>query len=1030
MNASDLCQAVAHPDGGFFVPLTLALGHFLWQGCAIAVVYAVAVRLFRRASANVRYCAGVATLSAMAASLPTTLWLLSPTETASATSNTTSPAVTTPAAAVADSASSARTNDEAATLPIMYHAPSASLANDVAEEPSATERIRTMLSDWAPCVGAVYLAGLLAMLLRTGLGLWSGQRLRSDCEPVTRSEILDGLRRNAQRLGLRVVPAIAYCRRVSVPIVVGILRPTILLPLSFASGLTFPQIEAVLSHELAHIRRFDLVVNVFQRLVEAVLFFHPAVWWVSRRVSLERENACDDAVLRLDHQRVQYADALLRLAELCCSNAADRVVLAATAGKSSHFRRRVMRLLGVEEKPTVRLTSFGVLATLAIVASLLLVPLAWRNTANAEAGQPTPAAENVASVASLPRQPVKAEVKPSLAAKPSILTLHTDDVDVRTVLQMLSRESKANIVVSPGTSGRLTMNVQNKTLDDMLALIARVCNLVVRRDGDMIFISTLAEERKTQEDNLPVRIYHLNTVKSGDLIKMLSPLKSPKGRVAASPYDKASPSGGGGRGGSEADSLAGGGSRGGAEAVSMAGGEIIVFQDYEDVLKVIDRVVAACDTRGSLPPLPRNSQKAATSSSVASQPVSIHLDNLDVKKALELLSRETKTNIIVSPGTTGKITVDMRDKPFDEALATIARICNLVVRREGDTISVSTLAEERKAEEDNLPIRLYRLKYVKSRDVLAMVGLLKSRIGKCASLPAADGSEAIVFRDYEDVLKAVDRVIAAIDVQPTQVLIDAVLLEAKPGAVLAAMKELHKEEFVKFVAEVGEDNARKAVVGLDAAIAPGMPPPRLAPAVPNTGMFGWIGQNRDKFLKLLEAKSETRVLAAPRLLVLNKQLAQIELGDLMTKHVPPNTEDGTWKLAFRPFVSSDGHIRLEIALGDQGRAAADAHGVKTKNEDSPARGPQPVATNIIIPPDAPTLVIVPDAVSSKADNPPKKELVMLITAEVLKPQGGDAPAIKLSTKASVGSRVYAEPRPVATPPAVRNDKQARITVSP
>jgi beta-lactamase regulating signal transducer with metallopeptidase domain/type II secretory pathway component GspD/PulD (secretin) len=936
---------------------------------------------------------------AMIASLPVTLCLLSPAGSTLAQNNAARPAAP-PATPAADSASSSQT-DDAAALPITYRAPSAVPPDDVAEDLSTAERLQAMLSDWSPGVGVVYFAGLLTMLLRTGLGLWSGRRLRHDCEPVTRPEILDGLRRNARRLGLRVVPAIAYCRRVSVPIVVGIVRPTILLPVSFASGLTFSQIEAVLSHELAHIRRLDLVVNVFQRLVEAMLFFHPAVWWISRRVSLERENACDDVVLRLDHQRVQYADALLRLAELCCSSAADRVVLAATAGKSSHFRRRVLRLLGVEEKPTVRLTSFGMLATLAIVASLLLVPLAWRNTANAEAGPPSPATDSVASVASLPRQPAKAETQPSPAAAPSLLTLHTDDVDVTNVLQMLSRESKANIVVSPGTSGKLTMNVQNKTLDEMLALIARICNLVVRREGDMIFVSTPAEARRAQEDNLPIRLYPLKHLKSRDAVNLIKAMASPKGR---------------------------------AMSLSDAGGDseaTILLQDYEDVLKTIDRVMAAAEKPGDVPPSPRESQKAAPLPTIERPLVTIHADNLDVRRVLELLSRQCKTDIIVSPRTTGKITVDMRDKPFDEALATIAKICNMVVRREGDTHIVSTLAEERRAQEDNLPIRLYRLKYAKAKDVLALLAALKSRIGKSVGLPAADGSEIVVFRDYEDVLKTVDRVIAAIDVQPAQVLIDAVLLEAKPGTVLAAMKGLSKEEFAKFTAEVGEANARYAVVSLDAVIAPGMPPPLNAPAVPNTGMFGWIGQNRDKFLKLLEAKGETRVLAAPRLLVLNKQLAQIELGDLMTKHVPPNTADGKWKLAFRPFVCSDGYIRLEIALGDQDKSAANAHGIKTKNEDGMANGPRPVETNLLIPPDAPTLVIVPKEVASKANNPPKKELVMLITAKVVKPQGDDAPAIKPSANAPVGSRTNAKPRPVAAnPPAARNDKQARISVSP
>ena len=157
-------------------------------------------------------------------------------------------------------------------------------------------------------------------------------------------------------MGMQVVPAVAYCRRICIPVVVGVLRPMILLPASLASGLTSSQSKSVLLHELAHVRRFDLAVNVFQRLVEALLFFHPAVWWLSRRVSLERENACDDVVLQLDHQHVQYADALLRVAEICTNGRIDRAALAATGGNASQFRRRVLRLLGVAEKRPMRLT--------------------------------------------------------------------------------------------------------------------------------------------------------------------------------------------------------------------------------------------------------------------------------------------------------------------------------------------------------------------------------------------------------------------------------------------------------------------------------------------------------------------------------------------------------------------------------------------------------------------------------------------------------------------------------------------------
>src|SRR5262249_56001468 len=84
-----------------------------------------------------------------------------------------------------------------------------------------------------------------------------------------------------------------------------------------AGGLTADQLSALLTHELAHIRRFDLVVNLLQRVIETLLFFHPAVWYLSRQISRERENCCDDCVLAAGWQGTVYADALLRIAGLC-----------------------------------------------------------------------------------------------------------------------------------------------------------------------------------------------------------------------------------------------------------------------------------------------------------------------------------------------------------------------------------------------------------------------------------------------------------------------------------------------------------------------------------------------------------------------------------------------------------------------------------------------------------------------------------------------------------------------------------------
>jgi beta-lactamase regulating signal transducer with metallopeptidase domain len=398
MNASDFCQALDAIKARYPLQLTLALVHFLWQGCAIAIVYAGVAGLLRQAPAKTRYVAGVMALLLMAACLPVTLLILPapPMEAVGAATHLS--AISTPETI------SPTAGETAVNLAAPDAAPAAMPASPgiLSESPPspgdvpagapirqpAANRVTSVLTWASPYTSGLYLCGVALMLLHVALGLWGGRRLRRACTPVTDGAILTRVRDHARRLRMRVIPVVAYCRRISVPVVVGVLRPMILMPASLASGLTMRQIEAVLLHELAHIRRFDPVVNVLQRLVEAMLFFHPAVWWVSRRISAERESACDDLVLRSNYGRTEYADALVHVGELCTArsdrDAFDRAALAATGEKASQFKRRVLRLLDNNNKPAIRLTSTGIVMSILLILSLLLAPVAWRSAARAE----------------------------------------------------------------------------------------------------------------------------------------------------------------------------------------------------------------------------------------------------------------------------------------------------------------------------------------------------------------------------------------------------------------------------------------------------------------------------------------------------------------------------------------------------------------------------------------------------------------------------------------------------------------------
>ncbi|MFM7844076.1 MAG: M56 family metallopeptidase [Planctomycetota bacterium] len=193
------------------------------------------------------------------------------------------------------------------------------------------------------------------------------------------------LPREAAALGLKLLPVLAYCERVTVPTVVGVLQPMILLPVALASGLSPEQIETVLAHELAHLRRCDHLVNLLQRVIESLLFFHPAMWWVSHRVREEREHCCDDLVVACGAMPLDYAKSLLRVAELSRTGrgaldltrgSVAAVSLLATGNqKPSNLRQRIERLLGESARPSLRISPRALLLAVGIPLIALLVTI-------------------------------------------------------------------------------------------------------------------------------------------------------------------------------------------------------------------------------------------------------------------------------------------------------------------------------------------------------------------------------------------------------------------------------------------------------------------------------------------------------------------------------------------------------------------------------------------------------------------------------------------------------------------------------
>jgi beta-lactamase regulating signal transducer with metallopeptidase domain len=210
--------------------------------------------------------------------------------------------------------------------------------------PAVPGALVTIPATWAVVLVSLWAALAAAGVLRIGIGLWRIRRLRRSCvaiDPRLLSADLQGILSDFRKT--RAV-SILVSQRVDVPTALGFRRPAVVIPVWLAEDITAAELKYVVLHELAHLRRRDDWTNLIQKLVKAVLFFHPGVWWIERKLSLDREMACDDAVLQQTSAARVYAQCLAHVAEKRMSR--RHMVLAQVAVDRIHqLSLRVMNIL-------------------------------------------------------------------------------------------------------------------------------------------------------------------------------------------------------------------------------------------------------------------------------------------------------------------------------------------------------------------------------------------------------------------------------------------------------------------------------------------------------------------------------------------------------------------------------------------------------------------------------------------------------------------------------------------------------------
>jgi len=353
--------AFAQLDGH---PLLHALGwtllYSLWQGAAIAALLAFALAALRGVSPQGRYAASCLALAAM---------MLAPVYTFARLATAAQPGSPHLLISAADGGqdSALRAGSAAGVTPLL---------DEVAHE----------LDRSLGWVIGIWFAGVAVLLCRLNAGLFAAHRMKSLAAERVPAALESLVRELSRRLGIGRAIGVVGSGVVQAPALIGWIRPVILIPIGCIAGLTPLQVEALMAHELAHIRRHDYLVSVLQSAAEALFFYHPATWWISKQIRKEREHCCDDLAVAVCGDPLAYAKALTYLEEQRGS-----APIAALAANGGELKMRIKRLLGDVETPDATRAAAITLFAAAFLAFGLWIAEAARaqsteSAATAEAG--------------------------------------------------------------------------------------------------------------------------------------------------------------------------------------------------------------------------------------------------------------------------------------------------------------------------------------------------------------------------------------------------------------------------------------------------------------------------------------------------------------------------------------------------------------------------------------------------------------------------------------------------------------------
>ena len=317
-------------DASVIEALGWTLVHALWQGALLAITLGVLLIFMHRFTSNTRYIIAIIILGLMPLTSVFTYWQVY------------QPSVIPPeviAVKPNDTSLGKQKDSPAEQIPIReMPQKEATTKNWAYWQQVFTGYIETHL----PLLVTIWLVGVVVLLLRFLGGLAYLQRLKSHQTAKLADKWLELARRCQDKLQINKQVSYLGSKIARTPMAFGWLKPVVIIPVALLTRLSKQQVEAILVHELAHIKRHDFTVNVLQSLVDIVYFFHPAVWWLSGVVRQERENCCDDYAISIAGSTHHYAEALVQIAQ---AELESPKLAVAFTGRPFSFKHRIKRLM-------------------------------------------------------------------------------------------------------------------------------------------------------------------------------------------------------------------------------------------------------------------------------------------------------------------------------------------------------------------------------------------------------------------------------------------------------------------------------------------------------------------------------------------------------------------------------------------------------------------------------------------------------------------------------------------------------------